>query len=104
MAASPQDKGPPTVAAIVVATAIVSGLTGFYIGQARSLGLFGGSASKHAASNKEPHEEESDMSDASSEGGDDELGDLKTFADATEECKLVLVVRTDLGMGKGKRI
>jgi len=92
------------VAAIVVATAIVSGLTGFYIGQARSLGLFGGSASKHAASNKEPHEEESDMSDASSEGGDDELGDLKTFADATEECKLVLVVRTDLGMGKGKRI
>lgn len=101
MAASPQ--GPPTVAAIIVATAIVSGLTGYYVGQARSLGLFGGSTPKHAASNKEPHEEESDMSDASSEGGD-ELGDLKTFADATEECKLVLVVRTDLGMGRGKRI
>ncbi|KAI4088475.1 MAG: hypothetical protein LQ348_004304 [Seirophora lacunosa] len=29
-------------------------------------------------------------------------GDLNTFKDNREECKLVLVVRTDLGMGKGK--
>ena len=106
MAASPQDKSLPSLASVALATAIVAGLTGYYIGQARSIGLFGGSSSKQVSHNVRDgkHEDESsDMSDASSEGGDaHELGDLKTFADAREECKLVLVVRTDLGMTKGK--
>jgi hypothetical protein len=109
MAASPQDKAPPTLAAVVVATAIVAGLTGYYIGQARSIGLFGSSSSKHSSSKAEEDPkhgdgdvESSDMSDASS-GGGDELGELESFAEHSEECKLVLVVRTDLGMTKGKR-
>jgi len=33
---------------------------------------------------------------------DEEQGELKDFPENKEECKLVLVVRTDLGMGKGK--
>ncbi|KAK5175194.1 uncharacterized protein LTR77_000331 [Saxophila tyrrhenica] len=109
MPASPQDKAPPSLAAVAVATAIIAGLTGYYIGQARSIGLFGGSSSpkqaksRHGKQEEEEEEEEesSDMSDGSSEGGD-ELGDVKSFADSNEECKLVLVTRTDLGMTKGK--
>jgi len=46
----------------------------------------------------ESSEEEEDLEDF---GGDDQL-DLQGFEDAmNEECKLVLVVRTDLGMTKG---
>lgn len=104
MAAPPKQE--PSVAAVAVATAIISGLTGYYIGQARSIGLFGGSSSSHArsASSKGKHDDESEISDASSDASDDaqELGDLKTFAEGGEECKLVLVVRTDLGMTKGE--
>lgn len=35
------------------------------------------------------------------EDEDEEQGELKAFEGNKEECKLVLVVRTDLGMGKG---
>ena len=45
-------------------------------------------------------------SDSDSDSGQEddhsgEKGDLKAFEGNKEECKLVLVVRTDLGMGKG---
>ena len=33
--------------------------------------------------------------------GQEQEGELKAFEGNKEECKLVLVVRTDLGMGKG---
>ncbi|KAL9601968.1 MAG: hypothetical protein Q9219_002192 [cf. Caloplaca sp. 3 TL-2023] len=50
--------------------------------------------------------EESSKDSSEGEGDGIELGqkqsDLSTFADNKEECKLVLVARTDLGMGKGK--
>ncbi len=36
-----------------------------------------------------------------SEDEEEEGGELKAFEGNREECKLVLVVRTDLGMGKG---
>ena len=103
-----QDQGPPLNAAAAVATAIVSGLTGYYLGQARSIGLFGDgskSTSSHPtfASGRSQLGEDSNLSDVDSESGDvqDQLGKLNTFADSNEECKPVLVVRTDLGMGKG---
>jgi hypothetical protein len=98
MASSVQEK--PSTAAIAVATAIISGLTGYFLGQARSIGVFGGSTVTLPVGQQD---EDSDISDAGSEGGDaQELGDLKSFRDTSEECKLVLVVRNDLGMGKGK--
>ena len=101
--ASPE-RGQPSVAAIATATAIISFLFGYYIGQARSIGLFGGSfnplpSAKIGASQRKG-EEDSDISDADSQSGDD-IGELKDFA-GHEECKLVLVVRTDLGMTRGR--
>lgn len=99
-----QDRGPPSTLAVVIGTAIVAGLTGYYLGQARAIGVFGNPVTRPSG----PSDEESDISDADAAGSGDEdedvqdLGELKTFPGSTEECKLVLVVRTDLGMGKGK--
>ncbi|KAK1063233.1 hypothetical protein LTR12_017487 [Friedmanniomyces endolithicus] len=103
--ANVQDRGPPSTASIALATAIVTGLAGYYFAQARSIGLFRSVTTRPAAG---AATEESDISEAESASHSDEdddvqdLGELKSFADSAEECKLVLVVRTDLGMGKGK--
>jgi hypothetical protein len=98
---SVQDSAPPSAAAIAIGTAIVSVVVGYYIGQAQSIGVFGGSSRLHPAALAD--DDESDASDADSQsGGVHEVGELKQFAGSSEECKLVLVTRTDLGMGKGK--
>ena len=47
---------------------------------------------------KDTEDEESE----DEELGQEQEGELKGFEGNREECKLVLVVRTDLGMGKGK--
>ena len=97
-----EDRGPPSAASIAIGTAIVSGLFGYYIGQARSIGLLGGSSTAQQQ-RQQTDDDESDTSDADSQGGDaQEVGELKSFKGSNEECKLVLVTRTDLGMGKGK--
>lgn len=103
-----QDRSPPSVASVAIDTAIISGLFGYFLGQAQSIGLFGKpSTSSHAARLRVGGEsDQSDTSDADAESGDEDdslqdLGELKSFAGNNEECKLVLVVRTDLGMGKG---
>lgn len=90
---------PPTTASIALACALIAGVTGYFLGQARSIGLFGGSISgpKHREQKGEA-ETDDDSSD------EDEAQDLGEFADNNEECKLVLVVRTDLGMTKGTNI
>jgi len=99
--ANVQDRGPPSTANIAIATAIVSGLAGYYFAQARSIGLFGSSSTRPAAGGPD----DSDISDAADEDEDEDdvqdLGELKSFAGNPEECKLVLVVRNDLGMNKG---
>ena len=100
--ANVQDRGPPSAAAIAIGTAIISGLTGYYLGQAKSIGLLGGSPSGRLGIGHLQQDEESDLSDADSESGDVLHEELKNFSDSSEECKLVLVVRTDLGMQKGK--
>jgi hypothetical protein len=98
---SVQDSAPPSAAAIAIGTAIVSVVVGYYIGQAQSIGVFGGSSRLHPAALAD--DDESDASDADSQsGGVHEVGELKQFAGSSDECKLVLVTRTDLGMGKGK--
>lgn len=124
--ATSANRDPPTTFAYCVATAILAGLGGYFVGQATNLGLFGDDprqrqrASSFVTTSKnneaestnaatqtakveevedsESSEEEEDLEDF---GGDDQL-DLQGFEDAmNEECKLVLVVRTDLGMTKG---
>ncbi|KAK3073060.1 hypothetical protein LTR53_005688 [Teratosphaeriaceae sp. CCFEE 6253] len=106
--ANVQDRGPASTASIILATAIVAGLAGYYFAQAQSIGLFGKSSTRSAAGGKNDDSDLSDASRTASAGGADDdddvqdLGELMTFADSAEECKLVLVVRTDLGMTKGK--
>ncbi|KAJ5899196.1 peptidyl-tRNA hydrolase 2 [Penicillium taxi] len=95
---------PPTTTAYVIATAILAGVTGYFIGQGASLNLFkekpedGYDVKVHKDTSED--EEDSDEYDSDEyEGNGEELASLK---DSGEEVKLVLVVRTDLGMTKGK--
>lgn len=140
----PEGREPPSTAAIASATAILAATVGYFIGQASSIGLFGGDGAhkrKKAKPVKESqgwpnnydvtiHPDSSDEElmehlrggqiNGKERGGrvnsepeqpeeedkdelevEDVSGELKTFADSREECKLVLCVRTDLGMGKG---
>ena len=87
-------------------TAVVSLLAGFFLGQVTGNNPFGsGTASRGARRQKQaPTDGKNDDLGASSDDddiGDDVLASLGTFPSSTEECKLVLVVRTDLGMTKG---
>ncbi|KKK14733.1 hypothetical protein P175DRAFT_0497391 [Aspergillus ochraceoroseus IBT 24754] len=103
------DRMPPSTTTYIVATAIIAGITGYFIGQGASLGLFSASKEKegwpnsynvkvHQDSSDEEYEEEEEE-----ESEEEELeGELGNFENNTEEVKLVLVVRTDLGMTKGK--
>ena len=104
-----RETGPPSAITIALGSAIISGVFGYYLGQARSIGLFGTSSTQPTTAQvDQPSDDKSDISDADVGSGDDgdddsvqDLGELKSFPGNNEECKLVLVVRTDLGMGKG---
>ncbi|KAL5001969.1 peptidyl-tRNA hydrolase PTH2-domain-containing protein [Aspergillus recurvatus] len=103
------DRVSPSTATYVVATAIIAGITGYFIGQGASLGLFSMKEKEGWPNsyNVKPHRGSSDEEDDSEEEGesDEEEGDgaeLANFENNTEEVKLVLAVRTDLGMTKGK--
>jgi len=104
--------------AFTVTLALVCLTIGYFIGEVSSTGLFDPSS---VNATEAPHTKKSwpnsydvtvhaDSSDeeAGAEGDDDDedtQGDgkeLKGFEDAEDEVKLVLVVRTDLNMGKGK--
>nr|POE65932.1 putative peptidyl-trna hydrolase 2 [Quercus suber] len=107
--ANGQDQAPPSLAAVAVASALIAGVVGYYVGQGQSLGLFGRADARASASaqhsGNDHKDSDSDMSDLGSADEDDDmqdLGELQTFPGNREECKLVLVVRTDLGMSKGK--
>jgi len=111
--ANVQDRGPPSAAAIAIGSAIVAGITGYFLGQASSIGLFGKTDTRAPAARltqrdglAKPDDAETESDDDDGEEDDDsdvqDLGELQTFPGNTEECKLVLVVRSDLGMTKGK--
>jgi hypothetical protein len=93
----------------VIATAIVAGVTGYFIGQGASLGLFrekqgwpnGYDVKVHKDSSDEEFEEEDSEDEASDEEEEGNGEELAAFKENEEEVKLVLVVRTDLGMTKG---
>lgn len=98
------ERPPPSTTAIAIATALIAGVTGYFLGQASSLGLFKTKVqSKQETSDRKNSTEENAETTDSDEDWEvgQEQGDLNSFADSNEECKLVLVVRTDLGMTKG---
>ncbi|KAF4552766.1 Peptidyl-tRNA hydrolase-like protein 1 [Elsinoe fawcettii] len=97
MASSVVDKPPPSVWAVAFATAIITGLAGYFLGQASSIGVFGSNSTTPARKEKDSDAESSDEDE-----DEDRQEELKGFSDKNEPCKLVLVVRTDLGMTKGK--
>lgn len=105
----PLDRLPPTTAAYVIATAIIAGVTGYFIGQGSSLNLFkekegwpnsyNVEVHNHSSDEEDEEESEEEESDEEEEEGNGE--ELSSFKDNTDEVKLVLVVRMDLGMTKG---
>ncbi|PWY87250.1 PTH2-domain-containing protein [Aspergillus sclerotioniger CBS 115572] len=101
------DRTPPSTAAYVVATAILAGITGYFIGQGSSLGLFSTKEKEGWPNsyNVKVHRDSSDEYESEEEEDSEDEGDgteLGNFDESAEEVKLVLVVRTDLGMTKGK--
>lgn len=98
------NQSPPTVVAIALSTAILGALGGFFLGQASSVGIFGGpKASPSGAQEDSDLEDEKDGDDEDDEDEDEVQEGLQSFdaSSSFEECKLTLVVRTDLGMTKG---
>jgi hypothetical protein len=101
------DRLPPSTAAIAIATALIAGITGYFLGQASTIGLFGSIRSPPPPSSStrasKPSKSDPDSSSSSEDTDEalDSLQELQSFPGNTEECKLVLVVRTDLGMTKG---
>jgi len=104
------DKAPPSIAAVAVSSLILGLLAGYFIGQGSSIGLFGSPGSSSESKKSWPNsydvkvhadssDEQADDEDDEEEGDGNELSDFKG---STEDVKLVLAVRTDLGMGKGK--
>lgn len=102
------EKSPPSFAAVAVSSLILGLLAGYFIGQGSSIGLFGsGPGAKKSWPNSYDVKVHADSSDEQADDEDEEEEDegdgneLKDFRDSSEEVKLVLAVRTDLGMGKG---
>lgn len=105
------DHLPPSTASYVFATAIIAGVIGYFAGQGASLGLFSSTPTRSkrstpkGANNRkadDEDDEESDFEDEDDDETEDDAAPLATFDGNRDEVKLVLVVRTDLGMGKGK--
>jgi hypothetical protein len=110
------EKAPPSFAAVAVSSFLLGLLAGYFIGQGASIGVFGGSGGSqqakkswpnsydvkvHADSSDDQADDEDEADDEADEDGNGK--ELKDFKDSNEEVKLVLAVRTDLGMGKGRQ-
>lgn len=126
-----QDRPHPSTTSYVIATAILCVSLGYFIGQASSLGLFSSSKTGKKSKTSWPnsydvaiHPDSSDeelmthikkegvkvVQDSEDEESEEDSedkqmaqdqGELKSFERNEEECKLVLIVRTDLGMTRG---
>jgi peptidyl-tRNA hydrolase, PTH2 family len=112
---------PPSSLALAVSSLLLGLVAGYFIGTGSSIGLFSSSSKR---TRKTPlsqqkkswpnsydvtiHPDSSDEADEdSAESEDEDLGDsqggeIGDFGETNEEVKLMLVVRTDLGMTKGK--
>jgi len=104
----------PSGAALAIASGILGLVAGYFLGQGSSIGLFDSSGNPdeakkswpnsydvkvHADSSDEEADDEGEVDDEDEEDEGDRK-ELKSF-EGSEEVKLVLAVRTDLGMGKG---
>lgn len=98
---------PPSTAAYVFAAALLAGVTGYFVGQGSSLRLFSSGEGEGWPNNydvkvhKDSSDEEGSSEEEDEEASDDEENELAAFEGNTDEVKLVLVIRTDLGMTKG---
>ena len=98
---------PPTTTSYVIATAILAGVTGYFVGQGSSLRLFssnekeGWPNSYNVKVHRDSSDEEFDEEEEEEDSEEEEQGELANFDNNNEEVKLVLVIRTDLGMTKG---
>jgi hypothetical protein len=104
------ERAAPSLAAVAVSSLILGLLAGYFLGQASSIGVFGSAAANPKKSWPNSYDvkvhadssDEADDEDEQDEGGEEADGaELKDFKDSREEVKLVLCVRTDLGMTKG---
>src|SRR5271170_1662259 len=108
------DKAPPSLTAVAIAVGLIGLTAGYFLGQGSSVGLFDRSRKPKQERKSWPnsydvtiHPDSSDeeLQARGAEGDDDEDNDdeqeLNSFDDNKEEVKLVLAVRTDLGMTKG---
>ena len=107
------DKPPPSMAAVAIASGILGLVAGYFLGQGSSIGLFDNSGHPKDVKKSWPNSYDVKVhADSSDEEADDEREDeddeddgdgqgLNSFEGSTEEVKLVLAVRTDLGMTKG---
>jgi len=94
------DRPLPSLLATAIGTALIAGILGFFLGQGSALGIFGGAdASRQSQASRKARVSDSEESEDEDDGPIEGLND---YEDKNEECKLVLVVRTDLGMTKGK--
>lgn len=91
------DQQYPSTLSIVIATTIVAGLAGYFLGQAQTIGVFTATNTESPLQNNA----EDGESDSGEGDDDDEQEGLESFDGHNEPCKLILVVRTDLGMTKG---
>ena len=121
------DKSPPSALAVAVSSLLLGLVAGYFLGQGSSIGLFSSPSSSRSSKSKSKRKPQAkswpnsydvtihpdssaDEAPAAGAEADDEddsdfssdAGDIKSFDDNNEEVKLVLVVRNDLGMGKGK--
>ncbi len=101
-----------------IALGMVCLTIGYVLGEVSNSGLFDSSTGNRNESSQTKkswpnsydvtvHADSSDEEAGGESDGDDEEMDengkeLKSFEDTTDEVKLILVVRTDLNMGKGK--
>lgn len=90
----------PSLIAIAAASAILAGVVGYFLGQFSTLGTVSNDYTKSNGKAKSS-DGESECDDSEDESISIGKQQLNGFTDRKEECKLVLVVRTDLGMTKG---
>ncbi|GAA5827733.1 hypothetical protein JCM5353_002286 [Sporobolomyces roseus] len=85
----------PSLWGTAAAVGLASGLIGYFVGVGSTLPI-----TRSIEKGKQKADEEESDYETESEGDEDELKTVK--AEGDEPCKLVLVVRTDLNMNKGK--
>lgn len=119
------EKQPPSVAAVAFASGLLGILVGYFLGQGSSIGLWNAPNRSKVKNKRAPpkkswpnsydvdvhvgdsSDEEfiASIADNEADGNsedDDSDQETESFTNINEEVKMVLVVRTDLGMTKGK--